>query len=158
MENEKKIVEEMEDFLEQKLFKVTVPRKRRIFASIEKNALKEAIKFLVNVLKLKHLSTITGLDLGEEIEVIYHLAYEGSIVLSMKLAVSKKDPNVPSIVDIIPGAALYEREVHDLLGITFQGNPDLSPLVLPEDWPQGVYPLRKEHGIEQLRKLTSKHQ
>ncbi|RLG90884.1 hydrogenase large subunit, partial [Candidatus Bathyarchaeota archaeon] len=63
-------------------------------------------------------------------------------------------PVVPTITDIIPGAVLYEREVHDLLGVAFEGHPDLSPLVLPEEWPERVYPLRKEYTLEKLRKLT----
>jgi len=88
--------------------------------------------------------------------VIYHLAYKDSIVLSLRLTVSEKNPSVPTITDLIPGAVLYEREIHDLLGVKFEGHPDLSPLILPEGWPQGVYPLRKEHKPKHLREITSK--
>ncbi|MCK4434684.1 NADH-quinone oxidoreductase subunit C, partial [Candidatus Bathyarchaeota archaeon] len=70
--------------------------------------------------------------------------------------VPKNNPNVPTVTDLIPGAILYEREVHDLLGVNFEGHPDLSPLLLPEEWPQNLYPLRKEHNLEQLRQMTSK--
>ena len=51
-------------------------------------------------------------------------------------------PVAPTITDVIPGAVLYEREVHDLLGVEFEGHPDLSPLLLPDDWPREVHPLR----------------
>lgn len=156
MEKEKEIVERLKSFLEENLVEVTIPRDRRIFSYIKKEVLREAVNYLVNVLRFKHISTITGVDLGGEIEVIYHLAYEGSIVLSLRFAVSKEKPNVPTITDIVPGAVLYEREVHDLLGVRFEGHPDLSPLMLPEEWPQGVYPLRKEHKIEELKEMTSK--
>jgi len=154
MENE--IVENLKDFLKENLVKATIPRKRRIFVYIKKNALKDVVEYLVKKLMFKHLSTITGVDLGEKIEVIYHLVYKGSITLSMKLTVSKKHPNVSTITDLIPGAVLYEREVHDLLGVKFEGHPDLSPLILPEQWPQGVYPLRKECKLEQLKEIASK--
>lgn len=156
MERENEIVEKLSDFLKEKLVRSTVPKERRIFVYIKKDALKDAVKYLVKDLKFKHLSTITGVDLGEEIEVIYHLAYEDSIVLSLRLFVSKKNPSVPTITDFIPGAVLFEREVHDLLGVSFEGHPDLSPLMLPDGWPQGVYPLRKEHELEHLREITYK--
>ena len=156
MEKENEIVEKLKNFLKENLVRATVPRERRIFVYIKKDALKEAVEYLVKDLKFTHLSTITGVDLGGKIEVIYHLAYEGSIMLSLRLTVSEKNPSVPTITDLIPGAALYEREVHDLFGVNFEGHPDLSPLVLPEGGPQGVYPLKKEHKLEHLRAITSK--
>lgn len=155
METENEIVENLKDFLKEKLVEAIIPRKRRIFVCIKKDALEEAAEYLVKDLKFKHLSTITGVDLGEEIEVIYHLSHKGSIMLSIRLAVSKKNPNIPTITDLIPGAILYEREVHDLLGVKFEGHPDLSPLMLPEKWPKGVYPLRKEYQLEHLKEMTS---
>lgn len=155
MEKENEIVEKLEDFLKENLVNVTIPKKRRIFVYIKKDALEETMEYLVKDLKFKHLSTITGVDLGKEIEVIYHLSYKGSIMLSARLAVSKKNPNIPTIIDIIPGAILYEREVHDLLGVKFEGHPDLSPLILPEKWPKGVYPLRKEYQLKHLKEMTS---
>ena len=156
MEKENEIVEKLKGFLKENLVRATVPKERRIFIYIKKDTLKDAVNYLVKDLKFKHLSTITGVDLGGEIEVIYHLAHEGSIVLSIRLTISEKNPSIPTITDLIPGAVLYEREVHDLLGVNFEGHPDLSPLVLPEEWPQGVYPLRKEHELEHLKEITSK--
>jgi len=156
MENENEIVENLKNSLKEGLVKATVPRERRIFVYVKKGALRDAVKYLAKDLEFKHLSTVTGVDLGGEIEVIYHLAYKGSIVLSIRLSVSKKNPSVPTITDLVPGAVLYEREVHDLFGVNFEGHPDLSPLMLPEEWPQGVYPLRKEHELEHLKEITSK--
>jgi len=156
MEKENEIVEKLKDFLKENLVRATVPKERRIFICIKKDALKYAMKYSVKDLKFTHLSTITGVDLGGEIVVIYHLAYKGSIVLSTRLTVSEKNPSVQTITDLIPGAVLYEREVHDLLGVNFEGHPDLSPLMLPEEWPQGVYPLRKEHELEHLKEIISK--
>jgi membrane-bound hydrogenase subunit beta len=156
MENENQIVENLNKFLKEGLVKATVPRPRRIFVYVKKDALRDAVKHLTKDLEFKHMSTVTGVDLGEKIEVIYHLAHKGSIVASIRLSVSKKNPSVPTVTDLVPGAVLYEREVHDLFGVDFKGHPDLSPLMLPEGWPKGVYPLRKEYEIERLREMTSK--
>ncbi len=156
MEKENEIVEMLKEFLKENFVKANIPNRRRIFVHIKKDALKDTVKYLVKDLQFKHLSTITGVDLGKKIEVIYHLAYKGSIELSLRLTVSKKNPSVSTITHLIPGAVLYEREVHELLGVNFEGHPDLSPLILPEEWPEGVYPLRKEHELAYLKEITSK--
>lgn len=128
--------------LKNEAVEIRAPNPRRVFILVAKENLKSAIKRLVKSRGYSHLSTITGVDVGEEIEVIYHIIHKGLLV-SLKTRVPKEDPALPTIVDLVPGSVLYEREVHDLLGVEFKGNPDLSPLLLPDDWPFGVYPLRK---------------
>jgi len=156
MEREHEIIEKLQQFLKEDMLEASVPKDRRIFVSIKPEALKKIVGFLVNDLEFKHLSTITGSDLGEMLELIYHLAYKDSIELSLRITIPESNPVVQTITDTIPGAVLYEREVHDMLGVVFEGHPDLSPLVLPEGWPRNVYPLRKEEKFEELRKIGTK--
>ncbi|HML02209.1 MAG TPA: NADH-quinone oxidoreductase subunit C [Candidatus Bathyarchaeia archaeon] len=156
METENEVVEKLRQCLKDAILEVSAPRKRRIFLHVKTSSLVDTIKYLVNDLEFKHISTITGSDLGQEMELMYHLAHEGSVELSVRVKVPKNNPSVPSITNIIPGAVLYEREVHDVLGVTFEGHPDLSRLILPEEWPEGVYPLRKDEKFEELRKIGSK--
>jgi len=158
MKKENEIVESLKGFLKENLIKVTIQRERRIFAHTKSDALRDSISYLVRKLDVKHLSTITAIDLDGEIELIYHLTYKGSTTISIRITLSKKDLKASTITDLIPGAVLYEREVHDLFGIEFEGHPDLSRLMLPEEWPEDVYPMRKEYGIEQLREMVSKKQ
>jgi len=63
-----------------------------------------------------------------------------------------KNDVIPTITDIIPGALLYEREIHDLFGVKFEGHPNLEPLILPDDWPADNYPLRKNRTQKGNRK------
>jgi len=157
LEKEHEITEKLTQFLKDDLLETKVPRDRRVFVTINLAALKKTVGFLTNELGFKHISTISGSDLGKDLEVLYHFAQNGSIELSLRITVPESDHViVPTITDLVPAATLYEREVHDLLGIVFEGHPDLSPLVLPEHWPQGVYPLRKEQKFEDLRKIGSK--
>lgn len=131
------------------------PRKGRTFVRIERDALRRATTFLVNA-GFVHLTTITGVDLGGELELLYHLNREGRLLsLSVKVPVEK--PTITTITDIIPGATLYEREVHDLLGVVFEGHLNLSRLVLPEGWPEGLHPLRKKYSVEDVRKAVDSH-
>jgi len=91
------------------------------------------------------LSTITGSDRGEAIDVIYHFATEG-VGLNVRCVVAKDGENadeIDSVTPTLPAAILYEREVADLLGIVFVGHPDPRRLILPEDMPEDEHPLRK---------------
>lgn len=62
----------------------------------------------------------------------------------------EEPPEFPSLTPIMASAAWYEREIHDLFGLTPLGHPDLRPLVLHENWPRGVYPLRKDFAPDAL--------
>jgi NADH-quinone oxidoreductase subunit C len=63
----------------------------------------------------------------------------------VRVQVPEADPVVSSLVDLYPGADAMEREVYDLIGIVFTGHPDLTRILMPEDW-EG-HPLRKDYGV-----------
>lgn len=156
LREETKIVKTLKRKIREDVLEVKIPRPRRIFIQVSKNEFTKIIRYITVNMGFTHLSTITGVDIGKEIEVIYHLTSDGRIILSLKVGILKDKLSLPTITDFIPGATLYEREVHDLLGVTFKGHPDLSPLVLPEEWPPNVYPLRKEWTIEKIRERIMK--
>ena len=98
-----------------------------------------------------HLSGICGVDyLGMGLEprfaVVYHL-YSPSCRrrLTLKVPVEESDPVVPSVVHVWPGANWHERETYDMFGIRFEGHPNLTRILLPED--ADFYPLRKDVPI-----------
>ena len=153
---ENEIVRKMKHLIGKNVLESEVPRPRRIFILVNEKAFGKAIRYLTKKMGFTHVSTITGVDVGKEVEVIYHLNRGGKIELSLKVRVTKDKPVLPTITDLIPGATLYEREVHDLLGVSFEGHPDLSPVILPEGWPPDVYPLRKEWTIEKVQKRIIK--
>lgn len=90
------------------------------------------------------LSTITGYQEGDKIFLLYHFATKDGMV-DVRSSVPLAGPKIDSISNVLPGAILYEREIHDILGVSFEGIPDNRRLILPEDWPDGVYPLRKDY-------------
>ena len=93
------------------------------------------------------LSCITGVDNGPEaatMEVIYNLVsipYEASLMV--KVTIGREYPSIPTVSNIWRTADWLERETYDLLGIHFEGHPDLRRILLPADW-QG-YPLQKDY-------------
>jgi NADH:ubiquinone oxidoreductase subunit C len=132
---------------------VWIPRAKRMFIRVKPGDHRKVIQWMKDNWDLQHVTTVTGVDKGETFEVIYHLyKYQGYRTYpSVRAEIPRKKPKIETIVDILPSAIFYEREVHDLLGIVFENHPNLARLILPDDWPEGVYPLRKDwlpEGVE----------
>ena len=90
------------------------------------------------------LSCLTGMDWKTDLGVIYHLrstVHGHTIVMKVRIA-DREDPHVASLCDIWPGAEFHEREAYDLVGIKFDGHPDLRRLFLDSSW---GFPLRKDY-------------
>lgn len=85
-------------------------------------------------------------DRPERYEVVASLlSMQHKTRLRMITTVGRVDPTVASLTPIWPGAGYAEREVYDMFGIRFDGHPDLTRILMPDDW-EG-YPLRKDHGV-----------
>ena len=102
------------------------------------------------------LATASGKDGRDRIEVLYHYCLDAlSVVVTIRTWGLKPNPEVDSIAQVLPGANFIEREMFDLLGIRFRNHPDPRRLILSDDWPSGVYPLRRDYparGGEAARK------
>ena len=66
----------------------------------------------------------------------------------LRVQVPESEPTVPSLFDVHPGTEASEREVFDLFGIAFEGHPDLTRILMPEDW--DGHPLRKDEAIGRI--------
>jgi NADH-quinone oxidoreductase subunit C len=77
--------------------------------------------------------------------VVHLLARRHRRRLRLLVAVPEDDPTVPSIVSVWPGASFGEREVYDMFGIIFEGSPDPTRILMPDDWVG--HPLRKDFGV-----------
>jgi Ni,Fe-hydrogenase III component G len=150
----------------------TLPETNRVDMVIEASSLKDCVKTLIEA-KWGYLSAITALDRAEfeavagttekkaiegkgNLEVLYHFC-SGPVVTTLRVALPYTKAEIDSICGIIPSATLYEREAAELLGITFIGTPNTEHLLLPDQWPAGVYPLRKTFtGLEKKQKVEEK--
>ena len=94
--------------------------------------------------RFDYLFCLTGVDYGQDLGIVYHLrstAFSHCIVLKVRTA-DRENPHFDSVTDIWKTAEYHEREVFDLLGISFTGHPDLRRLFLDSSW---GYPLRKDY-------------
>lgn len=111
-------------------------------------------RFITDTWAPVHLSTITGVDNGREIELLYHFVVD-DCALNLRVAVPKGVDQIDTIVPVFPAAIMYEREIMDMFGVVVVGHPDPRRLTLPEDWPQGDYPLRKDDVAEEAEEETN---
>ncbi len=132
-----------------------LPEDNRLDIWVKSEDFKRVIKIIVDN-RWGYLMTITGLDipavLNEEnkeiqpgkLEALYHFANEAS-VLTIRVKVPYEKPQIDSICDLIFSATLYEREMIELFGFDIVDTPSRDRLVLPDSWPEGVFPLRKSY-------------
>jgi NADH-quinone oxidoreductase subunit C len=108
-------------------------------------------------LQFNLLSDATCVDrfpMEPRFEVNYHLvSIPRRDRLRLKTKLFGSDPVVDSLVPVWPGAGWLEREIFDLMGIRFTGNPDLRRILLPEDW-EG-HPLRRDYPVQGFRDVPS---
>ncbi len=117
-----------------------------LFITIPADGLRAAVSILLEDFDLLHLSTITGQTREENIELLYHFWDRHGVTLRVllpNLPDEHETPTIASLTDLIPGAAFYEREIWEMLGVTFEGLSDPQPLLMPDDW-EGEHPLRPE--------------
>ena len=108
-------------------------------------------------LQFNFLSDATSVDrfpVEPRFELNYHLvSIPNKTKIRLRTRVSGGDPVVDSLVPVWPGAGWLEREIFDLMGIRFNGHPDLRRILLPDDW-EG-YPLRKDYPTEGFRDIPA---
>jgi NADH-quinone oxidoreductase subunit C len=80
--------------------------------------------------------------------VVLLLSHERRDRVRLRVQVPGDDPTVPSLFDLHPGSEYPEREAFDMFGIVFEDHPDLSRILMPEDWIG--HPLRKDYSVGRI--------
>jgi Ni,Fe-hydrogenase III component G len=125
---------------------VTLGTNGRFWVTLTPEELIPAANALRNKFSMIQLAVIVGEDVRDAFLGNYIFTGEKVVILQVRMDHDK--PEVPSLAGMIPGAMVYERELKDMFGIIPVGHPDLRRQAVPEDWPEGVYPLRKDWKFE----------
>ncbi|HEC87635.1 MAG TPA: NADH-quinone oxidoreductase subunit C [Thermoplasmatales archaeon] len=139
---EKEIIDKIE-----KKFEVegSIQRERRVIVKIAPDKLVELCKFIKD-LGLEHLSSLSVTDWSKRgiYELTYHAwSYKDKILITIETEINGDKPEIESVYPVWgESAQIHEREMHELFGVEYKGNPDLSPLFL-EEWHEKP-PFRKD--------------
>ena len=118
---------------------------QRVYVEIKPGAIKGIAKYIFRDLGAR-FNIASGVDVRYHMEILYHFTVEEiNLLISLRVKLDKANPEIDSLAPSFEAANWIEREMHELLGINFKSHPDLRRLLLSDDWPEGVYPLRCDY-------------
>jgi len=149
-EKEGPSLEEVERRLKERFpseFKSLEIKKNFIIGRIEGKDAFPICEYLKGNCAFEHISCISAVDKESNYEVVYHIgSYSNGFMLQLSAEVPKDNPKIKSVSSLWYGANYHEREAYDLMGIIFEGHPNLKRILLPEDF-EG-HPLRKDFKLK----------
>lgn len=118
---------------------------KRVYVDIRPESIRPVADFLFHRLGAR-FNIASGVDTPDCIEILYHFTLEAiNLLVSVRVKLDKKRPVIESLAPSIEATNWIEREIHELLGVEFTGHPDMRRLLLPDQWPEGVHPLRQDY-------------
>ena len=156
MKNEEKISQELIEKFGYLENAISTQRERRMSTVVSLEKFPEVFDYMVKKMGFNVLSAITGLDEGNDLVVIYHLSADCALMLNLKTRLARDNPTIKTVTSYFSSAEIYERELEDLLGIKVSGLGDGPHYPLPDNWPKGEFPLRKDYKGAMKEKKESK--
>ena len=119
----------------------------KVFVTIESDKLVSLVDSVVNQLGFRFIVNVGSdeVTLNGHYIISYIFSHDrAKLFLSVRVPVDPENPFIDSIANVVAGANWAEREVRDMIGVHPKNHPDPRRLVLADDWPEGIYPLRKD--------------
>jgi NADH-quinone oxidoreductase subunit C len=136
---EERIRAQFPDAVEEAVLTVNFPT-----LTIRRDQILPVCQFSKDTLGYKFPACASGVDRKDHLEVVYHVySLEEARYLGLKVKVPYEDAHMDAVTTVWVGMDWHEREIFDLLGVRFDGHPDLRRILLPDDW-EG-HPLRKSY-------------
>jgi Ni,Fe-hydrogenase III component G len=146
----KKLLEDIQERFKDDIIDFYDKSPKRVYIELKPESLVKVATYIFKDLGAR-LNIASGVDTQANIEILYHFSIENfepeflNLIISFRVKLDRNKPAIDSLAPVFNGANWIEREMHDILGINFEGHPDLRKLLLPDEWPEGVYPLRRDY-------------
>lgn len=135
------------------------PEKMRVFTQyLPPRHFEAVLRFAHDELGYHKGAHIVGTDEGEDLGFSYIVTNDDFILLVIREKAPKADPRVNSQSALYPSLTIHERELVDLFGADMRGLPEGPSYPLPDGWPKGEYPLRKEWNPAYFNKQTMRYE
>lgn len=143
--NTGQVVKNLKDKFSGQIQDVFEKTPKRVFVDIAPESLVKIATYLFKDLGAR-FNIASGVDTRKNIEILYHFTLEDiNLVISLRVKLDKDRPEIESLTSVFEGSNWIEREICEMLGVNFLGHPELKRLLLPDEWPEGVYPLRRNY-------------
>lgn len=144
---EEMVVEELRK-LPEAVTEASVQRPHRVIAKVRPEGVVEVCR-LLRSFGFDHLSCVTCVDHNTELEMVYLIwSYKKKCLMELRASISGTEPKIRSLTSLWTGAEFHEREAYDMFGVLFEGCPNLTRVLLPDDWT--VFPFRKSFKVESI--------
>jgi Ni,Fe-hydrogenase III component G len=145
MKTREEILKDLRERFKEDIIDVFDKSPARVYIGIKPESL---VKIAVYVFKDlgARFNIATGVDCRRHFEIIYHFTFEEinlMVNFRVKLPIDKLE--IDSLAPHFKAANWIEREIREMFGVEFTGHPDPRRLLLPDEWPEGVYPLRCDY-------------
>lgn len=142
----KEVLNSIQEKFKQDIIDILQKSDKRVYIEVKPESITGITQFVFKELGAR-FNTASGVDMRYNMEILYHFTFEDiDLVVSFRVKLSKdKELKINSLAPIFEGANWIEREIHEMLGIEFKGHPDMRRLLLSDDWPQDVHPLKTDY-------------
>jgi len=143
--NREQVLKDLNDRFKDDIIEVLDRSPKRVYIEIKPESIIKVGGYIFKDLGAR-FNIAAGLDARHHLEILYHFTIEEiNLLISIRVKLSKDKPEIDSLANTFEAANWIEREMRELLGIEFKNHPDMRKLLLPDEWPEGVYPLRSEY-------------
>ena len=139
------VLKDLKERFKDDILEVFDKSEKRVYIEIKPEALVKVAVYIFRDLEAR-FNIASGSDMRHYLEILYHFSLERiNLLVSLRVKLPMDKLVVDSLAPHFKAANWIERELNEMLGIEFTGHPDMRRLLLPDEWPEGVYPLRCDY-------------
>lgn len=138
------LIQELKNNFPEGILDAIHPANKRLIVIINPDFILQIAKFLYKEKQLRFIIA-SALHTKKGYEILYHFSDDKTgLIINIHVVLTQDKPVIKSLTGLFSAAEWIEREMYELLGIKFQGHPNLVKLISKDNWPEGTYPYRKD--------------